>query len=283
MGLTTKSRMPTFQGPAKVIVPTPTFSGLATENAADSINPYTLVGPGEGGAGQTYDEIYGTTPIPNDPNYNDVSLLLQFSETNGSTTTVDGSSNAHSLTANGTFNVTSTNAKYGNSGDFDGGGWLTVPDDASLQLGSGDFTIEGWFYPRSTGTQRVITKDNIAENLYSSYLLYINSGRWRFYASANGTSWGVVSNAVIGGAIVANEWIHIAIAREGTQFRMFSNGVLVNTVASAAALWDGVGSPVQIGQYIGGTQRTNALMDDVRITKGVARYTANFTPPAQID
>ena len=79
----------------------------------------------------------------------------------------------------------------------------------------------------------------------------------------------------------ANTWYHIAVTRSGNTFRTFVNGVVEKTYTSSAAVFSDATVPYNIGRtaYQSGTFYYNGYMDDLRVTKGYARYTANFTPP----
>jgi len=95
----------------------------------------------------------------------------------------------------------------------------------------------------------------------------------------------VYTTAVLVSATVSdylNEWTHIAFTRVGSTNRLFVNGALVDT-ATASDNYSNTISVVGGGRY--GSNSINVsfqgYIDDLRITKGVARYTAGFTPPTQ--
>jgi len=79
----------------------------------------------------------------------------------------------------------------------------------------------------------------------------------------------------------ANTWYHIAVTRSGSTFRSFVNGVVDRTFTSSSAIYTDATIPYNIGRvaYLSGTFFFNGYMDDYRVTKGYARYTAAFTPP----
>jgi len=73
----------------------------------------------------------------------------------------------------------------------------------------------------------------------------------------------------------SSQWYHIAVTREGSSLKQFVDGTqLGTTVTDNTNYADGL---TWIGY--GGSGYFNGYMSDVRITKGLARYTANFTPP----
>ncbi len=73
----------------------------------------------------------------------------------------------------------------------------------------------------------------------------------------------------------ASTWYHVAVTRSGTSLRMFINGILESSATNSSDL---VASGLNLG-LISTPYLMNGYIDDFRITKGVARYTANFTPP----
>jgi hypothetical protein len=82
-------------------------------------------------------------------------------------------------------------------------------------------------------------------------------------------------------AVPTDRWVHVAVTKAGGVLRQFLDGLLVgsNTLVGTAVA-------SQVGTVIGRdtldtTRDFNGYIDDLRITKGVARYTANFTPPAE--
>ena len=74
-------------------------------------------------------------------------------------------------------------------------------------------------------------------------------------------------------------WNHFAVTRQGSTFRAFKNGVQKSTWTSALAIKSNA-NPLCIGAAQNG-QNVNSFMDELRISKGIARWTANFTPPKQ--
>ena len=198
----------------------------------------------------------------------------------------DGSTNNHTLTVGGNtspkpfspYNYQKYSAStHGGSVYFDGSGdSLGIADDASLEVGSGDFTLEGWFYPTTTGYGVIVSKTSPA---YAPYWVNINSGTIYFYASSTNGGWDV-SNGTTFGSPKINTWNHFAVSRSGTSIRLFLNGVLGNTVTYSGALTDHT-SPFTVGGQYGGANAFTGYVSDIRLVKGTAVYTAAFTPPTE--
>ena len=197
---------------------------------------------------------------------------------------VDKSTNAYSITVNGTpsvqrFNPFGTATAYstsviGGSGYFDGSGdYLTVADNAAFEFGSGNLTIEGWMYVKDTGVHTLCSKATSSD--VQEYEIYLASGTVQAYVS-NGTSWQVtMATAAI---IRANEWNHIAVTRSGSSWVIWVNGVSSATQTASFTI-DNNTTALGIGAFPDAGFPTNGYISDFRIVKGTAVYTSAFTPP----
>ena len=165
--------------------------------------------------------------------------------------------------------------------DFDGtGDYLSIPDNADFNYGSGDFTLECWVNPNVAGThQKLITAQTTGGANHGPCNLYFTNGLLQFWSSSNNSSPDIAGGIGIG-VPPAGEWSHIAVSREGTSIRLFFNGVNTNTVTSSAAVMDATGD-FNIGGRNNGSDLFNGLISDFRIVKGTAVYTSNFTPPTE--
>lgn len=173
----------------------------------------------------------------------------------------------------GNAQVSTTQAKYGTtSAYFDGNGdWLVSPNRPEHNFGTGDFTIEAWVYPATTNSQATIVSN------YNG-----PSSGWGLLLGSTGPlfGWGDTNLLAGSSAFNQNAWNHIAITRSGTSLRMFLNGTQVASATnstdftSTGALFVGRLREATAGFFWQG------YIDDLRLTKGYARYTANFTPPA---
>jgi hypothetical protein len=215
-----------------------------------------------------------------DPFYSNVSLLLPMNGSDNSTTFTDKSPNALTVTANGDAKLSTAVKRYGvSSAVFDGNGdFLTVDLTTANATGAGDYTLECWVYP----TNYADTTNNHIAHFKNDTGSATTVLAW---ASNNvGTvsvSTGAVALLTGSGTykLRLNAWNHVAVTRAGSTMRLFVNG---NQDASVTDSTSRSFNAVIIGKY--NYSATNGLywtgyIDDFRITKNVARYTADFIPP----
>jgi len=221
-----------------------------------------------------YSAAASTITVPTSPltAVSGTSLLLNF--TNGG---IIDNAMMNDLETVGNAQISTTQSKFGGSSMyFDGtGDYLTSPQSTALDL-SGDFTVELWVYFSSvSGTTSLVGKWGGA-GAYAWILQYISGTGLSFYTGSSGGLGTQISGAF---TAVANTWYHLAVTRSSNSVRLFVNGAQVgstttntnNLTASNQALNIGRNADTNI-QYLTG------YIDDLRITKGVARYTAAFTP-----
>lgn len=207
-------------------------------------------------------------PTTGDLYWANVSLLLHMDGSNGSTTFTDSSSNAFSVTANGDAQISTAQSKFGGaSGYFDGtGDYLTVSPEA---LTNSDFCIECWLYIASLINYRMIYETRTADGDTSGFVFGVNSSGQLFVYLG-----GFVLTT---GTITVNTWTHVALTRSSGTWRIFIDGTLqTGTYNNSGSL---TRTAVRIGMDWNTLYPMSGYLDDFRITKGVARYTANFTPP----
>jgi hypothetical protein len=204
---------------------------------------------------------------------------MHFNGTNGSTTMTDNSKNNVTVTATNGAAISTAQSKFGGTSLLLDGtnDYVSVTNNSAFDFGAGDFTIEYWEYRTSAGSQSPILSRH--SNNYAPYLIgwYDSSVAYlSLYMSSNGSSWDIASNVSMG-VITTNVWTHYAVTRQGNTFRTFQNGIQISTFTSAATFPAGVG-PLEIGRYEGTYYFKGGYIDELRITKGIARYTSNFTP-----
>lgn len=155
---------------------------------------------------------------------------------------------------------------------------LSHTSSEDFNFGAGDFTIDWWDYRSTSSAVFPFMSRGNAATAFQPYTLYSDGTNQRFYASSNGTSWDVC-NALNVGANATTTWAHYAITRKDGTFYGFRNGVLQATQASSVSMAPHVG-PQMIGyRNNNGTPIyiISGQIDELRIVKGIAAWTANFT------
>jgi hypothetical protein len=211
-------------------------------------------------------------PVPNDPNFAFNSLLLHGDGTNGSTTITDSSLRPKTVTAFGNAQISTAQSKFGGSSiAFDGtGDYITAAPNPEFSFGTAAFTIEMWIRANAFSDVNVWFDTRLGGASSLGIVIFTNSsGQIVVYSGATAfiTSTGVSTN----------QWYHIAVARESNTLRLFIDGINSGSATIANNFSDQ-------NFFSGKTNEAasnfvNGYIDDLRITKGVARYTANFTPP----
>jgi hypothetical protein len=230
----------------------------------------------QGGFGRATAATSGTGPV-NPASFSNVKLLLHFEGSNGSSTLTDSSSSARTATRNGNAQITTTGPAIGSAaGLFDGSGdnW-TFPNSTDFDFGSGLYTMEGRLYLTSnSGLKFLLSIRPISGNI-NGFMLYVNGGGLDIYTYNNG---GLVYSISTNSSLALNTWYSWAIACDGSNVRMFLNGVLQNTAPAAA-----IGATNGLF-YVGsssledGSRDWYGKQDEIRIIKGECLYTANYTP-----
>jgi hypothetical protein len=199
------------------------------------------------------------------------------------------------LTSNGTGTYWSTVSSSGNTGTTVVGSTqhsgsnsgIFIPATSQLEFGAGDFTIELFWYPISTGRQALYTGSVGTD--YSIGIDYnsVGTNKLGIWASSTGTSWNII-NADGGGngigttTVPQNQWNHIAYTRSGSTWRLFLNGVPEVSVTSSATIVSRSAASKVIGQWFSATAMAPAsgFISNFRAVKGVAVYTSAFTVPS---
>jgi hypothetical protein len=194
---------------------------------------------------------------------------------------VDSSLAPLTLGSGGAPTISSAQAKFGtSSGSFNGTSWVTMPVSSTpLAFGAGDFTIEAWVYPTASTTNGVIycgqcNQDGVAAN-NSVYFAISSSG-----AANSGMAVGATGYNVNCANPALNQWSHVALVRYGSTLTTYLNGVVVQSIAVTGTMNVGNTTFVpSIGSASNGGAPFTGYIDEFRISKGLARYTAAFTPP----
>lgn len=222
-----------------------------------------------------------------DPYYSSVSLLLHGNGSNGSTTITDNSPSPKTVTAVGNAQISTAQNKFGSASiAFDGNGdYLTIPDSTAWDL-PGDFTIECWVY---FAGYSAAYGGGYGGAIVSQYQAGPPSPLgWQFRVNGTASSYSTVNvytgttDLNFATSIPVMTWTHIAVTRSSNSIRAFVNGIQAgSTISNSDTFTEGGTRSLWIGGLNDATYRfwLNGYINDLRITKGVARYIANFTPP----
>lgn len=204
---------------------------------------------------------------------------------NGSTTFTDSSGTPKTVTANGNAQISTAQSKFGGASCLlDGNGdYLQVAWGSAFDLSTGDFTIELWAYPITQANGgALLAEEYNADSKVAFAIAFADSstvastGGSTISFGSYGTSWtGVTSTQ----SLAVGEWSHVAVSRVGTTTTIYLNGVSIGSGTSSPL---SSGSQLFIGRRWdddGTSDFFHGYIDELRITKGVARYTSAFTPP----
>ena len=206
-----------------------------------------------------------------------IALYLPF---NGSLT--DFSSYGHTVSAVGDAAVTTSPFQFHGSCAFDGNGdLLTVPHNNIFDFGGNDFTIEGFINPTTAaGVQGVYSQWGGTGS--RSFKVVISTNAKLEINGSNDGSTGTQINQIASTALELNTFSHFAVTREGSNFRIFINGVNRGTTTDSRNLYN---SNANIA--IGGNRADNTSstlfgnLEDFRVINGLALYTTAFEVPTR--
>jgi hypothetical protein len=178
----------------------------------------------------------------------------------------------------GNAQISTTQSQFGGSSMyFDGtGDWLVTPISTSLGMGTGDFTIEGWVYATSpTYAQGFFHVNATAiSGTVAGYAIGVTAaGAVEYYSGATYTT--------SSSTVTANTWTHLALVRSAGTVKVYVNGILPTSGSSIADSQNVTSALAYIGVFytVAASTTMTGYINDFRVTKGYARYTANFTPP----
>jgi len=210
--------------------------------------------------------------------------LLHFDGANNSTTFTDES--GKTWTASGNAKIVTAQSVYGGAcGSFDGtNSYISSPDSADWQLDGGsnnnewtvDFRIRYDTDP-GTGYKGIISQWQNASNYWNIFLLS-NSIYLYFYVSGSNTL------AIINSFNPADAtWYHVAIVKQGTTgYKMFVDGTQIGSTQTDTDTMPNIAGNLEVGRIVDSASNAyyhKGWLDELRISKGIARWTANFTPP----
>ena len=256
-----------------------TTSGALTNGSNDlGIGSYSLGAADFTGYISSYRLVKGTavytanfTPPTTPPTaITNTQLLLNFTNAG-----IIDNAMMNDLETVGNAQISTAQSKFGGSSMyFDGStDCLSIPKNPNLNLSTGDFTIEFWVYWNAYGSDKKYVLSVTDSTNYWQFRHDVTDGPGLYISSFVK----ILSQGSNAGWSTAT-WYHVALVRSGNNFTIYRDGTSVATGTSSSALGDF--NTFCVGGSVGfPTTTIDGYIDDLRITKGVARYTANFTPP----
>jgi len=189
------------------------------------------------------------------------------------------------IVENGTVTASNTQRKFSTSSAiYHSGGAQNLeyyPETSAVNIGTRDFTVEFWLRADTTsGTQAIATMAagagfTAGSDQQSFWIGILNSGS--YWLVQSGSNWDVVVQG--SNDVLVNTWQHWAMSRNNGTVRYFIDGTLVGSRVNSTSFTNTNGIISLLGRQIGSQHWGGGYMQDFNYTLGLARYTANFTPP----
>lgn len=215
-----------------------------------------------------------------DADFSKVSLLLHCDGADGSTTFTDKSPSPKTFAAYGGAKIDTAQSKFGGASLRTSSGGLYLSDGENpLDMGVSDFTVECWLCPNTSAAGAII--NNYGGGTTSSGFVVQSNGSGVVVAYFYSGSTAIAATSA-SGELAAGVWQHLAVVRHGASFVLYLNGLNIASASVGTSVMNAVAAPMRIGMESNtGVYPISAYFDELRVTKGSARYTANFTPPTE--
>jgi hypothetical protein len=266
--------------PQAHVVTKGTFSPTVLDDQSSTTENKALIHCDGTNGGTTFVDSATSKTITNTEAYDALTMLMLHLNNN-----VTDSATAKSIT-NNNVSFSDTIYKFGtHSGSFNGTtSDLRIPASADMEFGTGNFTIDFWIYPVDFDP----SSSGASHFLYNSWYVVGKTGNFLMDMADNGyvgfnvyddqTAKLAISNST---ALSLNTWQHVAVVRNGNSFNLYVNGTSVASGTYSGAVGPASGDfRIGKGGYIGGGSYYpwQGYLDSFRISKGVARWSAAFTP-----
>lgn len=188
------------------------------------------------------------------------------------------------ITASGTATQSATQKKFGSKSAYFNAsdGSLSVAASSDFKVGSENFTIDFWFYPTTESRYALLA---FSSDFYLGMDFNYNGTRnVNIWASSNATSWDLI-HADSGGSGIGSTSLsldsfhHIAFVRNGNNWMTFIDGTKDIDITVSGSVADTSSKNLRIGTWGNGLYDLVGYIDEFRFSKGIARWTSNFTPP----
>jgi len=189
----------------------------------------------------------------------------------------DSSLTPKTVTNNG-VTFSDTIKKFGYAGYFNSS-YLTALDSSDWNFGSNNFTIDTWVRFDSFGTfNTILSQWQDTANFMSFQVNSVEGLTFQAYSFLNGTF--VLNQGSL--SMVTDTWYHVAVVRNGSNWNLYIDGISVANTTSSYIIDDYSGE-IRVGYlgYPGYPNHFNGYMDELRVSKGIARWTSNFIVPIE--
>jgi hypothetical protein len=208
-----------------------------------------------------------------DASFSSVTALLHGDGANASTTITDSSFSAN-WTASGNAKLSTGTKKFGTASiSFDGSAtsYISPSSTTGFTFGTGDFTIEFFFYANGVSGPQILfdARASATNGLYPT--IYLSGTNLRYLTNG--------SDRIAISGIAASTWYHVAVSRVSGVTNMYLNGTAGSSYTDSNNYICAAGRPYIGTNSFAADSPLNGFIDEIRITKGVSRYTANFTAP----
>ena len=222
-----------------------------------------------------YIKTFGSTA--GDDQFAKVTALFNFDGSDGDTTAsgLDSSNKNLTVSYSSGDQLSNTQKKFGATS-------LYVADNVALSssdgfnMGTGDFTIEAWYYftsfSNSFGHYDQWAGSSTGVGNVQMWNSTSAQGKIKWYYNGN-------SNFTSSTTMSTGQWYHVAYVRESGTLKMYFNGTVDSNTQSYSSQFGKTGTVYLGDQHAGGGGAPQYYIDDLRVTKGLARYTSNFTAP----
>lgn len=225
---------------------------------------------------------------PPDPQFSNVSLLVQPEGTSGTNSFADASNGNIPITAIGNAQHSSTQKLFRSTSlaVLANGDYLSFPNTADpITFGSSDFTVEAWIY-LLTPTVNPFGIERCIMGLWSG----VNPGAQAWILYTNGTDIAFTGDIVtndntvfsVAHGITTEKWTHVAVVRSGATMSLYLDGAFMVSGSVGTGSFTTGSNTAGIGGYnrgTGGTASMYGYIESVRVTKNFARYTSAFSVP----
>lgn len=206
----------------------------------------------------------------------DVVLMLHADGSDGSTSFPDSSFDNVSVSANGNAQVDNAQYKFAESLRLDGSGdYLSSADSDSWNLGD-TFTIDLWLrFSEIKNYVWLVGQGGVDSTNFWTFS-YDNAGLG-FTISVNDST---VFSMFRSWSPSTSVWYHLSLVRDGSSWSIFVDGNKLGSSASSSATFPNLSASLFVGAGTNGSGNyLNGWLDEIRISKGVARWSGNFSPP----